>query len=359
MNIESLSTEGSITYSDRKVEIMLHFSEMSYRSQVLRLRELAEIALSNYNLKVERLQFIQHGENTTFRAFIRGGHSYLLRLHRQGYHTVQAIEEELSWLEELQKQQIQSVLTQKPHRTFDNQLVIKVCHPKLPIERYCTLLKWIDGSLCGHTPAVKPLESIGRAIAMIQLTGRGRPVQARRFWTIENLIGTKPKLGSLENMPGIAPKTIAELLKIKSMVFTELKAYEKKCSGRRGLIHADAHFGNVIKTKKGIGLIDFDDCGFGFYAYDLAIPMISIEMLCKKNPSKLDFPKSRDQFLKGYSTHQSWNQGDDRILPYFMAARNIAMVGWLNSRSDNPKLKAKLSKFATETLDNLKKSKLF
>ncbi len=77
------------------------FGKASYLAQVRRLRNLAVTAISRYPVHAERIDFIHHGENTTFRVHGKGGTKYLLRVHRTGYHTKAAIQEELGWLSQL------------------------------------------------------------------------------------------------------------------------------------------------------------------------------------------------------------------------------------------------------------------
>ena len=39
---------------------------------------------------------------------------------------------------------------------------------------------------------------------------------------------------------------------------------------RFGLIHADMRLGNLLVDGERVTLLDFDDCGFGWFLYDLA-----------------------------------------------------------------------------------------
>jgi Ser/Thr protein kinase RdoA (MazF antagonist) len=59
-------------------------------------------------------------------------------------------------------------------------------------------------------------------------------------------------------------------------VSRELQRFERRFPERLGLIHADLHFGNFLDTGAGPAAIDFDDCGRGFLAYDLAVPLTRI-----------------------------------------------------------------------------------
>lgn len=78
---------------------MKPFAQTSYRMQVKRMRRLAQVAVTLFPLgPLRELKFINHGENTTFRATCGRGRRFLIRIHRDGYHSLEALNEELGWL---------------------------------------------------------------------------------------------------------------------------------------------------------------------------------------------------------------------------------------------------------------------
>ena len=75
---------------------------LTRRSQITRLRRVAEAAVEQYPLADGRLRFIGHGENTTFRHDSAAG-SHLVRVHRprrhgHDMHASGAIRSEIAWL---------------------------------------------------------------------------------------------------------------------------------------------------------------------------------------------------------------------------------------------------------------------
>jgi Ser/Thr protein kinase RdoA (MazF antagonist) len=44
-----------------------------------------------------------------------------------------------------------------------------------------------------------------------------------------------------------------------------------------GLIHGDFTFDNLLFFRRDVRVIDFDDCGFGYFLYDLATLLDRIE----------------------------------------------------------------------------------
>jgi hypothetical protein len=49
-----------------------------------------------------------------------------------------------------------------------------------------------------------------------------------------------------------------------------------------------------------------------------------------------------------------WDNEDESILPYMMIASGIALLGWLNSRSDNPSLRKNFKIVTTRVVKQLK-----
>ncbi len=75
-------------------------------------------------------------------------------------------------------------------------------------------------------------------------------------------------------------------------------------------------------------------------------------MLDERKRSRL--PEFKDALLAGYTTKKSWDRDDEEIFPCIVTARKLAMLGWLNSRSDNPRLKMRLKGAVDQALRHLK-----
>jgi Ser/Thr protein kinase RdoA (MazF antagonist) len=112
------------------------------------------------------------------------------------------------------------------------------------------------------------------------------------------------------------------------------------------------HFGNLLAVGTGIGAIDFDDCGFGFYVYDLVIPYISMQNILGKKRKK-KFALYKNALIDGYKSVRSWDQDDEQLFPHLVTARKLLMLGWLNSRSDNPRLKKHLKGAIKRALEHI------
>jgi Ser/Thr protein kinase RdoA (MazF antagonist) len=83
-----------------------------------------------------------------------------------------------------------------------------------------------------------------------------------------------------------------------------------------GLIHADLHHRNVLFHKGIAAAIDFDDCGYGHWLYDLAVPLTALQ----RRP---DYRALREALLSGYRERRSLSGEQEGLLDTFMALRQI------------------------------------
>lgn len=331
--------------------MLTNFSQMTYRAQVLRLKRLGQMALHRYPIQVKQIFFIHHGENTTFRVLAKNGKQYLLRIHRSDYHSRNGILEELRWLDRLAKKKFQ---VQKIVRSKSGKLLECIQHPDVPTPRNVCVFEWVEGRFLEKSLRPHHLFELGQLIGQLHLDTKKIQVKARRYWTADGMLGKNAKFGSIDSLTGVRDKDQKRITEARKKNLKKLKALEKKFPQKCGLIHADLHFGNIISTKTGLLPIDFDDCGFGFLAYDLLIPLLSVKNVLGKRKGK-QLPHFKAALLLGYQEFHPWTDADEGILRELLTARRLLMLGWLHSRSDNPRLKKHFKGAVHFTLQYLKK----
>jgi Ser/Thr protein kinase RdoA (MazF antagonist) len=81
-----------------------------------------------------------------------------------------------------------------------------------------------------------------------------------------------------------------------------------------GLIHGDFTFDNVLLYRRDLRIIDFDDCGFGYFLYDIATLLDRIEW-------REDYPSLRAALIEGYRKECSFSSGHERLLDLFLLVR--------------------------------------
>ena len=88
-----------------------------------------------------------------------------------------------------------------------------------------------------------------------------------------------------------------------------------------GLIHADLHLGNVLFSRDDARVIDFDDCGFGYWLYDIAVSLWELR-------HRDDYGQFRAALIEGYARHRPPPCADLGHLDDFIAARDVAFGLW-------------------------------
>ncbi|TFB23890.1 hypothetical protein E3U55_03495 [Filobacillus milosensis] len=127
---------------------------------------------------------------------------------------------------------------------------------------------------------------------------------------IESLFG-KEKVDFLDN---IADK-IKQELKSKNLEY--------------GFCHGDYHNFNMHISGNNLEVFDFDCCGLGYRAYDVAVFWWNL----KNNYPKVE-AECWSAFLEGYLSQRQLSKEDIDSLPLFITVRRIWLVGTMLSNED-------------------------
>ena len=88
-----------------------------------------------------------------------------------------------------------------------------------------------------------------------------------------------------------------------------------------GLIHADLHLENTLFAGAEARLIDFDDCGFGYRVYDVAVALWELR-------HRPDYTAFREALVEGYTEHRPLSGDQLADLDSFIAVREVAFGLW-------------------------------
>ena len=290
------------------------FDDLPEKEQVYRLRELAHAALEKFGFNQYRLTFLQHLVNTTFRLDCNQGR-YLVRIHRAKTRT--AVSSELAWLEALAHET--TVPVQIPQRSLDEKLIVTEKQEGVPEPYPVTVLSWLEGEILPQDcRSPHHFYRLGQLVAKLHHHAQRwtPPFQLDRpFYDSTSVFGdddvTYKRL----------PEASRDYLQTLHEQVQEVEQCLGKSPERFGLIHSDLSFGNVLFTADEVLPIDFDDCGFGYYLYDLAVILAGPW-------EKPGFQQRRDALFQGY--RESCNLPDEHLslIPTFMAMRASSLGQW-------------------------------
>jgi Ser/Thr protein kinase RdoA (MazF antagonist) len=332
------------------------FSSLNHRLQVRRLASLARTALGAYPVHGARLRLLAHFWNTTFRVMVPDGNQYVLRVHDRGQTSVEAVRSELLWLAALRED---GFLVPEPMMNEQQRLVTVAAHPGVPEPRLCVLFRWVEGRFLyrGLTPS--HLAQVGELMARFQ----GHAAQWKRpeGFTRHRVDNLDPMRREQDDQldPAVAervtqtvtsvctPEAGRVIAAVIPRIWAALSALGQEPDAF-GLIHSDLHHRNVLFAKDGIGAIDFDDCGFGHWLYDLAVPL----KVLQRHPA---YALLREGFLAGYRRCRPLTVAQEAHLETFIALRQVQdLLGVINER-DHPAFRDRWEAAAAYDLDRLRR----
>lgn len=258
-------------------------------------------------------------ENVVYRVGEPATHA--LRAHRLGLRTPAQIKAELDWMATLAAEKLpvpEPVATTNGNWTYTN-----------AEGQIFSLVTWLPGVQLGHKqdPLALPnptqtFESLGALLAKLHKLespqGADRPL-----WDAPGLLGPDPLWGRFWEHPDLREEERQEVLEFRDAALLDLAAWDLPTR----LIHADALQENVLVSGPNVALIDFDDCAYGYPAFDLVTPLV------QRLPNA-NFAYLRDALLDGYGPI------DRDVLALMLPIRCLTYMGWIQDKMDTAEGKA-------------------
>ena len=312
-------------------------------SEIDRLADLASAALPLWDVPPDATaRLINLSENATYIVESPDGFRSVLRIHRQDYHTWRGIECELAWMEALGT--TGGVATPRPIAGHDGALIQQRGHGDLTPRRM-VMFEFLQG--CEPDPGddlVLPFRQLGAIAARTHLHSISwvKPAPFERLtWDDEAVFGSAPTWGDWRDAPGVDAAVAATLRSAEELVRRRLAEYGRSPE-RYGLIHADMRLANLLIDNNETRLIDFDDCGFGWFMYDFAAGISFME----DHPQ---VPALRAAWAEGYRSVRPLGDEDEFEIDSFIFLRRMALLAWIGSHADTDLARSQAPHFASGT----------
>ncbi len=285
----------------------------------------ARIAVPDGQFKI---RLINHSENTTYLITKPvGAERLILRVHRTGYHTRSAIESELSWMEALRTDA--GVHTPRIVPGPDGSRVHEVATETLPAGRNCVFFEFLAGEEPDEHDLLAAFPNLGEVTAKMHRHVRSwkLPEGFERFrWNFDTALGETPHWGHWYDGPAMTPERRALLGRLVAALGRRLDRFGSG-EDRFGLVHCDMRLANLLVHEGDTRVIDFDDCGFSWFLYDLATALSFIE-------DRPDVPELVAAWLEGYRRVLPLSQEEEDEIPTFILFRRMLLVAWIGSHSE-------------------------
>jgi Ser/Thr protein kinase RdoA (MazF antagonist) len=291
-----------------------------------RLQEVAEDALAQYDFSRDAEVSILHvSENATYRVDDpTSGRAAVMRVHRLGYHSHEAVMSELQWMTSLRE--AGAINSPAVIPTTDGRWIVSTEEPGSDEPRKSVMFEFVPGTQPNQDHLVESFEVRGEMTARMHAHTRAwqpPPGFTRHHWDYEAAFGPAPRWGRWQDAPGVGPPEHAVLQRADDTLRRRLAAFGKG-RDRYGLVHTDLRAGNLIVDGETTTVIDFDDCGFSWYLYDLGGALGFIE-----NHPIVD--AMVESWVRGYRRVLTLPDADVGEIPTFVLYRRMTLLAWSGS----------------------------
>ena len=308
---------------------MSSFSELGRRGQVGRLRRLAAKALVGYGIQPIRLRLLTHWHNTTFRLEDDAGQSYMLRIHAANHLNAPSIRSELQWLLALRQQT--DLLVPEPVRRLDGDLLCQIGVQGVPETRFCALFRWLPGRFQRRRLSAARAAAVGRLTATLHnfVADWTRPAGFSRPPIVGfQLLAPASMDAAFANHAAIVtPKVRAVFPRVRDKALAHLAELGTGTS-QYNLIHADIHQHNFLFQGDQIVLLDFDDCGFGHFVYDMGVTLFYRQRYGH-------YAAERAAYLAGYRQLRPFSAELEPFVDSCIALRDVLLALYVLARADD------------------------
>ena len=300
------------------------------------LLNIARNGLSHWQWPQDcQISLIKLRENAVYSVTAADGRRAALRLHRPNYHSEQALRSELQWMMALHDQ---GVPTTRVIPSAKHDLLVELQVPDSSQTIPADLMAWVDGQPIGSAEdcdfsAGEALEGmyaeIGGLAAAMHLHSAAwvRPSGFQRAgWDFEGCLGANALWGHYSALQGLGSSELQLFERAVARVREQLQAYGQG-KDRFGLVHGDLVPDNVMRGPAGLVVLDFDDCGYSWYLWELATALFW-------HLGEQSFDPAWTGYLRGYRQLRALPDSDLTLMPAMFLMRALVYMGWMHTRRE-------------------------
>ena len=305
--------------------------------QTQSLTAFAHDVLEKYGINNAEVECINFEFNATFAVTTESAQRYALRLNINSNRVESNILAEVQWVRHLAR--VQGINVPAPIATLDDQFVISGVHQDSGQTIYGVMYSWLEGEELGDEPTLEQLHLVGSSIALMHLNSgefvlsdnAELPTFNDFFW------GTEDYLFSGKSTLIPKDRQLIEQARDLIMMFTD----ELYATSEVHIIHADLHGWNLMWHEDQLSIFDFDDCGYGVEAQDIAVALYY-----------LDTPEQDAALLDGYKSIRPLPLYSEKAMRALLLQRRLLLLNYLYE-TKNAEHKEMLPAYLEKTIERV------
>ena len=306
---------------------------MSTQFSDVNIESLTKCIINCYGLdKNTELTLLKYSENLTYLVKTSDESKTVLRVCRPNYHDEKEMLSELIWIHQIKKDTDISTADVIPD--INGEFISKCVTNNQ--EYRCAMFEYMSGkNICKAQgdELYKYMEKVREIAAKLHnhvMKWTASSSLDRFTWDFEDLVGNISRWGDYSEMKSLTNEQMHQYDEAIDIIKERLQIYGKG-KGRYGLIHSDLSINNILADGDDIKVLDFDDCGFGWFLYDFSTTVL--EYFDDK------LKQCMEALLRGYGRFRQLKQEDMEEMDTFIVLRKIVRIGWIATHSDNDSVK--------------------
>ena len=283
--------------------------------------------LARFGVKETRTEFVSDFCCAIYKVSYRdgkGSRSAALRIYPQWETDRSHVEAEIMWLQSLNRET--DLLVPRPLVGVDGEAIQVIADPGTGSRRFAVLLTWMEGEHFDEFLSAEKFRGVGRLLGELH-------EHSQRFM----LPGVVPYRQSAylidddtwRTRGALSDEDARVLVSAEEDLMTQLADLDGD-SELYGFLHADFHLWNLLFQGDNVAAIDYSDCGWGTYTYDIATALFYLKYpLVGNHDHRQNYERFEDAFLSGYTDVRPVPDNFEKALPVCFAARMLVIAQWV------------------------------
>lgn len=294
--------------------------------------------LEDGNQKLFDIRYRQNGQNR--RAVLRGYFEWVDR---------NDVAAETLWLSTLATDT--DLLVPYPIPAIDGTFIQDLdLDPESPTN-VAVLQAWLPGEALAENVTPESIKEVGRVLACLHNhseTAMDWDCISSRRQGFEVWIDD---WSEANDVAADAERVLETAARVVSSTMQSISGESDPC----GFIHCDPHPWNILVDGEQLAIIDFSDCGWAPYAYDIASALVYYKFpwVWDDEPC-LNYQGLEAALLAGYASERPIPQNLAQALPVCFAARLLVLVQWILDELEDVDATSFTRKSVANSIDHLR-----
>lgn len=300
-------------------------ASVSIIRSIISPESLKEQIHSNYsNISPFNISLLSIGDNDNY-LIKTSEKNYVLRIYRHNKHWLPTRERFNFEFQLLNYLYDNNILVSYPIAGNNGEYLRAISAPEGI--RYWSLFSFVPGKLMQFNP--QNCYNYGKIISKFHLITNNFTSSAPSLNANLKFLLDTPLERIKDYLGPSRKKDLSYLMNLSQHLKDKINNFDQeKYTNGWGVIGGDFHGANHFCERNGkITLFDFDLCGYGWRMYDIAVFKWALFNICRRAPKLKNRELLWQAFLDGYESHILLNEELLEMIPVFVQARQIWLMG--------------------------------